>query len=78
MATPFKRSALTLLATSLAASALFSTGAQAEGKISIAQQFGIGYLILDVVRDQNLIENTVKNRASTSRSTGTAFPVPRR
>lgn len=28
----------------------------AEGKISIAQQFGIGYLILDVVRDQQLIE----------------------
>ncbi|MDR6680356.1 ABC transporter substrate-binding protein [Pseudomonas oryzihabitans] len=30
--------------------------AAAEGKISIAQQFGIGYLILDVVRDQQLIE----------------------
>lgn len=56
MATPSKRSALTLLAASLAASALFSTGAQAEGEISIAQQFGIGYLILDVVRDQQLIE----------------------
>ena len=56
MATPFKRSALTLLATSLAGSLLFSSGAQAEGKISIAQQFGIGYLILDVVRDQQLIE----------------------
>ena len=49
----FKRSSLTLLA---AATALISIGAQAEGKISIAQQFGIGYLILDVVRDQNLIE----------------------
>ena len=36
--------------------ATFSGGVQAEGKISIAQQFGIGYLILDVVRDQNLIE----------------------
>jgi len=56
MATPFKRSALTLLAATLAAGALFSSGAQAEGKISIAQQFGIGYLILDVVRDQQLIE----------------------
>ena len=57
MATPHKRSALTLLAASLAAvSALLSPGAQAEGKISIAQQFGIGYLILDVVRDQQLIE----------------------
>ncbi len=31
-------------------------GAQAEGRISIAQQFGIGYLILDVVQDQKLIE----------------------
>lgn len=30
--------------------------AQAEGKISIAQQFGIGYLILHVVKDQQLIE----------------------
>ncbi|WP_202370707.1 ABC transporter substrate-binding protein [Pseudomonas sp. MWU318] len=56
MAVPFKRSALTLLAASLAGSLLFSAGAQAEGKISIAQQFGIGYLILDVVRDQQLIE----------------------
>ena len=57
MATPFKRSALSLLATSLTAvSALLSAGAQAEGKISIAQQYGIGYLILDVVRDRQLIE----------------------
>ncbi|XAH26157.1 ABC transporter substrate-binding protein [Xylophilus sp. GW821-FHT01B05] len=30
--------------------------AHAEGRISIAQQFGIAYLILDVVRDQQLIE----------------------
>jgi NitT/TauT family transport system substrate-binding protein len=34
--------------------------AQAEGKISIAQQFGIGYLILDVVKDQHLIEKQGK------------------
>ena len=34
----------------------FVGSAAAEGKISIAQQFGIGYLILDVVRDQQLIE----------------------
>jgi NitT/TauT family transport system substrate-binding protein len=33
-----------------------ATGVHAEGKISIAQQFGIGYLILDVVQDQKLIE----------------------
>ena len=63
MATPFKRSALTLLAASVAAlSALLSPGAQAEGKISIAQQFGIGYLILDVVRDQQLIEKHGKEQ----------------
>ena len=34
----------------------FVGSAAAEGRISIAQQFGIGYLILDVVRDQKLIE----------------------
>jgi NitT/TauT family transport system substrate-binding protein len=33
-----------------------SLAVQAEGSISIAQQFGIGYLILDVVQDQKLIE----------------------
>lgn len=34
----------------------FTIAAHAEGKISIAQQFGIGYLILDVVQEQKLIE----------------------
>ncbi len=34
--------------------------ASAEGTISIAQQFGIGYLLLDVVRDQHLIEQQGK------------------
>jgi len=36
--------------------------ARAEGTISIAQQFGIGYLILDVVRDQHLIEKHGKQQ----------------
>ena len=36
--------------------------ASAEGKISIAQQFGIGYLLLDVVRDQQLIEKHAKQQ----------------
>ncbi|WP_309550471.1 MULTISPECIES: ABC transporter substrate-binding protein [Rhizobium/Agrobacterium group] len=36
--------------------ALGAGPAAAEGKIRIAQQFGIAYLILDVVRDQKLIE----------------------
>ncbi len=52
--------------------------AHAEGRISIAQQFGIGYLILDVVRDQQLIEKHGKQQgldiavdwASISGSTG--------
>jgi NitT/TauT family transport system substrate-binding protein len=40
----------------LAAALAIPVAAQAEGQISIAQQFGIGYLILDVVQDQKLIE----------------------
>jgi len=35
---------------------LAASAARAEGQIRIAQQFGIGYLILDVVQDQKLIE----------------------
>jgi NitT/TauT family transport system substrate-binding protein len=51
----FQKSTMTRL---LAGAALVSamTAVQAEGQISIAQQFGIGYLILDVVQDQKLIE----------------------
>ncbi|SFQ50148.1 NitT/TauT family transport system substrate-binding protein, partial [Ectopseudomonas toyotomiensis] len=44
--------ALSLLAGSLAA----PQAAQAEGQIRIAEQFGIVYLLLNVVRDQQLIE----------------------
>lgn len=40
----------------LVALAAASLSAQAEGRIRLAQQFGISYLILDVIRDQNLIE----------------------
>ncbi|CAB3756588.1 ABC transporter substrate-binding protein [Paraburkholderia solisilvae] len=40
----------------VSSAALLACTAHAEGKISIAQQFGIGYLILDVVQDQHLIE----------------------
>ncbi|MDH1728440.1 ABC transporter substrate-binding protein [Pseudomonas chengduensis] len=43
---------LSLLAGSLAA----PQAAQAEGQIRIAEQFGIVYLLLNVVRDQQLIE----------------------
>lgn len=47
-----------LLATALAASALLAAplAAQAEGRIRIAQQFGIVYLLLNVAQDQKLIE----------------------
>ncbi|SDH04810.1 NitT/TauT family transport system substrate-binding protein [Pseudomonas flavescens] len=53
------------LATALAALGLFGAlaaplVAHAEGKISIAQQFGIGYLVLHVVKDQQLIEKHAK------------------
>ncbi|WPB55581.1 ABC transporter substrate-binding protein [Xylophilus sp. GOD-11R] len=42
-----------VVATALAGGTL---AAHAEGQIRIAQQFGIGYLLLDVVQDQKLIE----------------------
>jgi NitT/TauT family transport system substrate-binding protein len=50
-------------AASLAALAFVSTSvpAHAEGSIRLAQQFGIAYLILDVIREQNLIEKHGKN-----------------
>ncbi len=41
---------------------LAMTPVRAEGTISIAQQFGIGYLILDVVRDRQLIEKHGKEQ----------------
>lgn len=52
------------LATTFAAIALLSAAgtAHAEGSIRIAQQFGIAYLILDVVRDQALIEKHGKTQ----------------
>lgn len=53
----------TLIAAAIAAVALsVSAGAHAEGQIRIAQQFGIGYLILDVVQDQKLIEKYGKQQ----------------
>jgi NitT/TauT family transport system substrate-binding protein len=51
--TLFKKCTPLLLSLALAGTV---GAAQAEGRISIAQQFGIGYLILDVVQDQKLIE----------------------
>ncbi|WP_411815196.1 ABC transporter substrate-binding protein [Franconibacter daqui] len=54
---------ITKTKSTMALALLFATSAaQAEGQISIAQQFGIGYLILDVVRDQQLIEKQGKKQ----------------
>ncbi|MCQ9472529.1 ABC transporter substrate-binding protein [Pseudomonas alliivorans] len=47
---------LGLAATLITASLLAPATAQAEGEIRIAEQFGIVYLLLNVVRDQQLIE----------------------
>lgn len=54
---PSRLSAAALLAASVAsASLLTSINAQAEGQIRIAEQFGVVYLLLNVARDQHLIE----------------------
>ncbi|WP_313486531.1 ABC transporter substrate-binding protein [Pseudescherichia sp.] len=55
-----KRNSLVAWTLALATLGGISQSAFAEGNISIAQQFGIGYLILDVVRDQQLIEKEGK------------------
>ncbi|MEE4575886.1 ABC transporter substrate-binding protein [Pseudomonas alliivorans] len=52
--------ALGLAATLITGSLLAPATAQAEGEIRIAEQFGIVYLLLNVVRDQQLIEKRGK------------------
>lgn len=56
MAQPLNRWVRRGLWACVAALAVSATSAQAEGRIRVAQQFGIGYLLLDVVREQQLIE----------------------
>lgn len=52
-----RRWTLALGASALLATAAFSGAAHAqEGQLRIAQQFGINYLLLDVAKDQQLIE----------------------
>jgi len=46
----------------IAGSLVAPTAAQAEGEIRIAEQFGIVYLLLNVVRDQGLIEKHGKEQ----------------
>ena len=51
-----------LSASLIAGSLVTPATAQAEGQIRIAEQFGIVYLLLNVVRDQNLIEKHGKEQ----------------
>lgn len=51
-----------LSASLIAGSLVAPAAAQAEGQIRIAEQFGIVYLLLNVVRDQNLIEKHGKEQ----------------
>ncbi|WP_294909448.1 ABC transporter substrate-binding protein [Tatumella sp. UBA2305] len=55
-----KKTVSVVIAGLLAGALTVPVTASAEGTISIAQQFGIGYLLLDVVRDQHLIEQQGK------------------
>ncbi|GAB7539724.1 ABC transporter substrate-binding protein [Burkholderia sp. 22PA0106] len=56
-----RRSAVSAIAVALAATGFAAAApAHAEGKIRIAEQFGIVYLMLNVVRDQHLIEQEGK------------------
>ncbi|ARU95901.1 ABC transporter substrate-binding protein [Tatumella citrea] len=55
-----KKTVSVVIAGLLAGALTVPVTASAEGTISIAQQFGIGYLLLDVVRDQHLIEEQGK------------------
>jgi NitT/TauT family transport system substrate-binding protein len=52
----------TLLASVLLATALLPAAAQAEGKLRIAEQYGVVYLLLNVAQDQKLIEKQGKAR----------------
>src|ERR1700754_4670590 len=56
-ATPVRRALAACLTATLALTSLASAGAaRAEGSIRIAEQFGVVYLLLNVARDQKLIE----------------------
>lgn len=65
---------LSLIAGSLVA----PTAAHAEGEIRIAEQFGIVYLLLNVVRDQNLIEKYGKQEGIDIKVDWTSSPAARR
>ena len=51
---------MTFAAAAVALALGVSSTAQAEGKIRIAEQFGIVYLLLNVAQEQKLIEKHAK------------------
>ena len=61
----------------IAGSLVAPTVAHAEGEIRIAEQFGIVYLLLNVVRDQNLIEKHGKGVAAPAKA-APAKAVPKK
>lgn len=71
-----KKTVSVVIAGLLAGALTVPVTASAEGTISIAQQFGIGYLLLDVVRDQHLIEEQGKKKVSILKSNGGPYPEP--
>jgi NitT/TauT family transport system substrate-binding protein len=54
--------AVVLAAMSCAGLVMTSTSAHAEGRIRIAEQFGVVYLLLNIARDQQLIEKEGKKQ----------------
>jgi NitT/TauT family transport system substrate-binding protein len=61
-ATPSRACLAALLASFLLACALLPSTARAEGKLRIAEQYGVVYLLLNVAQDQKLIEKQGKAR----------------
>lgn len=56
-------SKLKFIAAAIAAATLgLSTPAQAEGRIRIAEQYGVTYLLLNIAQDQKLIEKHGKQQ----------------
>jgi ABC-type nitrate/sulfonate/bicarbonate transport system substrate-binding protein len=67
----FSRLAAALLLPAIVAAA----PAHAEGKIRIAEQYGVVYLLLNVAQDQKLIEKHGKKYGVPSRSSGSSCPA---
>jgi NitT/TauT family transport system substrate-binding protein len=57
-----RRIAVLAVAIGIAGTALFHAPAKAEGRLRIAEQYGVVYLLLNVAQDQKLIEKHGKNK----------------